>query len=464
METNWQAGLSLEECANYTGRSLSTFNRDFRKIFGQTPQRWMKQKKLENARMMLREEGSSVHEAMLDSGFGNLSYFSREYGRALGCPPSGDRRQPGRKIVIASDSFKGCLSSLEVASALKEGLLEADPSLDVVAVGMADGGEGTAQAVCDALGAKMTSCSVGGPLGDTVEAGYCLSGELAVIEMASAAGLTLIPEGSRNPLYTSTFGVGQMVLDALKHGARKFVIGLGGSATNDAATGMMSALGVRFLDADGKALEPVGANLEKICSMDLSTLDRRVRESSFTLACDVDTPFCGPRGAAAVFAPQKGADEAAVELLERGMKNFAGVILRQFGTDISDLLGAGAAGGLGGALKVLLQADMRRGAELILDTIGFDAMLDGASMVITGEGRLDDQTPLGKTACSVLRRARRRGIPVTAVCGCVEPCAELDALEFSRIVPVSPSWMSLSEAMDPDTAYQNVRRSAGLLI
>jgi glycerate kinase len=307
-----------------------------------------------------------------------------------------------------------------------------------------------------------------------------VAGPVAVLETARACGLTLVPEGCRNPLRTSTFGVGQMIADALRHGCRDFVIGLGGSATNDAGIGMLAALGWRFLDRDGAELPPVGALLGAVVTIDDSSVDPALvavgKGIRFTAACDVDTPFCGPEGAAAVFAPQKGADAAAVARLDAGMASFAAVIERYTGVDVRRIPGAGAAGGLGGALRAFLGAELKPGADLVLDAVGFDAFAAGADLVITGEGRLDAQTARGKLPYCVLRRATTLGIPTLALAGqfgqgfdalanekgsgiAAGDPAGRESLRFAEVLCVTPPGMSLETAMQPAVARQNVREA-----
>lgn len=380
-----------------------------------------------------------------------------------------------KKIVVASDSFKGSLSSMEVADAVEAGIKSVFAQCEVVKVNVADGGEGTVDAITGSLGGKRRTIVVSDPLGRAVEATYGIVGtdssvamnanvgttgvRTAVIEMSAASGLPLLHPDERNPWTASTYGTGQMIRDALNQGCRRLLVGIGGSATNDAGTGMLSALGVRFLDSRGQRLEGCGRNLQAIVRADTSALMPEAREAEFIVACDVDTPFCGPRGAAHVFAPQKGADEQTVAALERGMRSFAGVIARQCGTDITSLSGAGAAGGLGGAFKAFLNARLTRGIEMVLDILDFDSMLEGADLVVTGEGRIDVQTATGKTAAGVLARARRKGIPVLAIGGSVEMCRELREMGFIGIHSILDAPMSLEQAMRKDVATANIRRT-----
>jgi len=360
-----------------------------------------------------------------------------------------------KKILVASDSFKGSLSSGAVAKAASEAICAVFPDCETIAAEVADGGEGTADALCRALGGRKVSAEVHDPLGRPVAAFYALIGKKAVIEMASASGLTLLSPEERNPLSTSTFGTGELILDAYRRGCREFLVAIGGSATCDGGAGMLSALGVRFFDASGGPLSGRGCDLARIDSMDLTGL--KISGCKFDVACDVDTPFCGPDGAAAVFGPQKGAGPEEVRILEAGMSHFAELILKQTGTDISRKPGAGAAGGLGGAFHVFLGATLRKGIDLVLDALSFDTLLAGANLVITGEGQADFQTPKGKTAAGVLQRARAAGIPTLLLAGRVEPCPELAAMGFCDILEVTPRTQPLSEALLPSNAAANIK-------
>ena len=365
-----------------------------------------------------------------------------------------------KKIVIASDSFKGSLTSMEVSIAAEKGIRNVFPDCNVIKVDVADGGEGTVEAVVNALGGYTRTALVSDPIGRPIDATYGIieqSGiRTAVLEMSAASGLPhLLPE-ERNPWITSTYGTGEMILDALSQGCRRFLIGIGGSATNDAGTGMLSALGVKFFDATGKQLKGSGGDLAQIVRIDTSSLLPEIQASEFIVACDVDTPFCGPQGAAYVFAPQKGASPQMVEALDKGLFSFADVITNTFGVDIIPVKGAGAAGGLGGAFKAFLNATLTKGIEMVLDAISFDSLLQGADLVITGEGRVDFQTAKGKTAAGVLKHAQRFGIPVVAIGGSVEICPELTSMGFAGIYSIIPAPVSLEKAMQKDFASTNI--------
>lgn len=363
-------------------------------------------------------------------------------------------------ILLAFDSFKGSLTSREVADAFEEGVRSVVPDCQVRKVCLADGGEGTAVALVDTLHGEWVEVEVLDPLMRPVRARYGLidKGQTAIIEMASASGLTLLTEDERNPLKTSTYGTGQLMADALARGCRKLLVGIGGSATNDAGTGMLSALGFRFLDAEGDILEGCGASLERIASIDASHALSFLEICEIRVACDVTNPFCGPTGAARVFAPQKGADEAMVERLDRGMTHFAEVLLLYNKVDVTNISGAGAAGGLGGAFSALLGARLCRGVEMVLDALRFDELLKGCHLVVTGEGRIDRQTLMGKAPMGVLEAASRLGIPVVAIGGSVEWCKELEDSAFSSILSINEENLPLYLAMRPDVARENVRR------
>lgn len=341
-----------------------------------------------------------------------------------------------RKIVIACDSYKGCLSSSDVANAAAQGVTEVYPDCEVVKLAVADGGEGTVEALVDTLSGHLEWAEVSDPLGRPVRAAYGVAGDLAIIESAAACGLTLLTKEERNPLVTSTKGLGELIMAAIDNGCRKFLIGLGGSATNDGGMGMIRAEGF----------------LEKTKGM------------KFTVACDVDTPYIGEHGASRVFGPQKGASEQDVEILEERLRGYALTILKETGVDVRDMAGAGAAGGLGGAFRAYLGAELKRGVDLVLDQIDFDSKIHGADLVITGEGCSDYQTLKGKTASGVLERAKRQGIPVALVSGAVRDEQMLRDGGFGIIEAVSPLSMSREEAMRPEIAKSNICQTVKRLL
>lgn len=367
-----------------------------------------------------------------------------------------------RKIVVASDSFKGSLTSLEVAQSVEKAFKEVYPSCEVIKVNVADGGEGTMDALQQTLGGRKVSMSVSDPLGRPVQASYVIldDGVTAVLEMSAASGLPLLSPEERNPSKTSTLGTGELICDALSQGCRRFLVGIGGSATNDAGMGMLHALGYRFLDASGQELSPVGGSMVDVASIDMSSRNPYLDEAEFIVACDVKAPLFGPDGAAYVFAPQKGADQQMVEALDQGLRHFASVSADETGHDYSSMEGSGAAGGLGYAFRQFLGARLERGVEMVLDAIHFDQIIQGADLVVTGEGRVDSQTLTGKTPFGVAQHARRQDIPVVAIGGSViidQFQAQLAG--FMDALQVTPAGMPLEEAMKPEVAAENVYKT-----
>ena len=370
-----------------------------------------------------------------------------------------------KKIVVASDSFKGSLSSKDVAESAARGVHEIYPQCEVIEINVADGGEGTVDAVVETLGGSLRTIKVKNPLDRPIAATYGIAGSTAIIEMASASGLPLISIEERDPSKTSTYGTGEMILDAINQGCRNFLVGIGGSATNDAGTGMLQALGFKFIDNQGNVISRCcGGILGDIAQIDDSEVPAEVKESTFTIACDVDTPFCGPIGAAYVFAPQKGASPEMVKALDEGMASFAKVIEQKYNINIVPEAGAGAAGGMGGAFKAFLNGTLRKGVEMVLDAINFDERISDADLVITGEGKVDFQTPKGKTAAGVLARAKKAGIPTVVIGGCVEPCEELNAMGFAGIYPILEEKVPLEIAMQHDFASANVTNTVARIL
>ena len=371
-------------------------------------------------------------------------------------------------IVVASDSFKGSLTSEEVAEYISSGIHKIFPECNVKCVPVADGGEGTAAAIVKSLGGTLIDVDTEDPLGRQIVAQYGVceyNGSCtAVIEVAAASGLPLLGGKERNPMDTSTYGTGLLIKDALLRGCRKVLMCIGGSATNDGGTGMLAALGFRFLNADGQVLPGKGSSLGKIVSVDDSGVLPEALDADFIVACDVSAPFCGPEGAAYVFAPQKGADMAMTRNLDIGLRSFASIILSHCGTDISGMRGAGAAGGLGGGLYAFLHASLVSGAEMVLDAVGFDKIIDGCDMIITGEGKIDMQTAMGKLPEVVRKRAADRNIPVVAIAGCVDLPEDAGTMGFSAIFPVTPAPMSLDYAMRPDVAGKNIVRTVSQIM
>jgi glycerate 2-kinase len=363
------------------------------------------------------------------------------------------------KIVIAPDSFKESLTALQVADAIAAGMREVWPDATYVKVPVADGGEGTVQAMIDALGGRRVDVRVTGPLGQVVDAFYGDAGGLAVIEMAAASGLEGVPPDLRDPRTATSRGTGELIRAALDAGSRRFVLGVGGSATNDGGAGMLQALGVRLLDGDGRDLGPGGAELARLDRIDASGLDARARETEFHIACDVDNPLVGPRGASAVFGPQKGATPDMVRQLDAALAHFADVIRRDLGQDVAQLPGAGAGGGIAAAMVVFLRGQLRPGIQIVTEAVGLDAAVRDADLVVTGEGRIDGQTVNGKTPMGVAKVARRHGKPVVAIGGSLARDADAVYTEGIEVVVAAVARpCSVAEALG--AADENLRRAA----
>jgi len=341
------------------------------------------------------------------------------------------------KIVVAPDKFKGSLPATQVAAAIAAGLHAGRPGAEVVTIPVADGGEGTVDAAV-AAGFERVPVTAAGPAGDPVRASYARRGEVAVVELAGVCGLARLPAGRPAPLTASSFGAGEVLRAALEAGARRIVLGVGGSASTDGGAGLLQALGVRVLDTCGEPVRPGGAGLREVAALDLTGLHRALYPADIILAADVDNPLTGPDGAAEVYGPQKGASPAEVAALDAGLRRWAAVVAAAVGRDWSRTPGAGAAGGVGFAALAVLGATRRPGIELVLDLAGFETALDGADLVITGEGSLDAQSLAGKTPVGVARAAARRGIAVVAVAGrSTLREAELAAAGIAAVYPLT---------------------------
>ena len=354
-----------------------------------------------------------------------------------------------RKYVVIPDSFKGCLSSGEICGIMAREIRRRDPEARVCALPVADGGEGTVDAFLGALGGEKVAVPCRDPYGRPLTAHYGLfpDGKTAVIEMAAAAGLPLVGE-DRRVADATTYGVGQLIAHALKRGAERILLGLGGSATNDGGCGAAAALGVEFLDAEGKAFVPVGGTLRRIAHIRVDGLLPALRQAEVIAMCDIDNPLCGESGAAAVFAPQKGADAATVRMLDEGLAHLAAVIEKDLGRSLLTLPGGGAAGGFGAGSVAFLGARLQMGIEAVLDLTDFDRLAADAYLVITGEGQLDSQSLRGKVVVGVARRARALGVPVVALVGSSETdiAAAYDA-GVTAVFPINPAPTTLSEAL-----------------
>lgn len=369
-----------------------------------------------------------------------------------------------KKVVVASDSFKGCLSSDQVAKAVEAGVHDVFPDAEVFSLPVADGGEGTLAAIRRVYpDSEEVTVNVYGPLYWKVDARYLIlpDGKTAFVEIAQACGLELLEKDRRDPLKTSTYGFGQMILDAISRGCTKVIAALGGTSTNDAGTGMLSALGFRVTNADGTRNSCYGAELILLDDIDDSEVSDKVKATEFVCICDVTSPLCGQDGAAYVYAPQKGAGICAVRALDDGLCNFAHVARRKTGVDLAFMPGAGAAGGVAGAMHAFLGAEMVSGSDMILDAVDFENVIQDADLVITGEGKMDHQTLTGKLPYKVARRAADMGVPVIAICGAAEISHLPDA---KAIIPITPKGMPLSEAKKPAVAKENIRTAVGLVL
>lgn len=366
------------------------------------------------------------------------------------------------KIIIAIDSFKGSLTSIEAGQAIQEGILQVHPEWGTTVIPIADGGEGMLNVMMNATGGSIHTLIAHNPCMEPIKTEYGISadGKTAFIEMAHISGLPLIHASQRNPMETSTFGTGELIKDALENGCDTFVIGIGGSATNDAGTGMLQALGFQFLDAHGKPLGQGGKILEKITFIDTSKKHPSLNKARFIIACDVQNPFFGPEGAAYVFARQKGADDAMIAELDKGMLHFAHIIRTHTGLDISQVPGSGAAGGMGGGMMAFLNAELKSGSDLLLNISRFDEHITGADLIITGEGRIDRQSLMGKIPGKILQKGLSKGIPVIAVAGCVEDKELLLQAGFQEVYSTKPENMSLEEAMKKEIATQNLKNTS----
>ncbi len=354
------------------------------------------------------------------------------------------------RIILAPDSFKGSLTASQVAENMERGIKKVLPQAQTVKLPMSDGGEGLVDSLTGASGGQLFWKQVTGPLGEPLEAcwGILGDGETGVIEMAAASGLVLVPQEKRDPMLTTTYGTGELIQAALQYGCKKLIIGIGGSATNDGGMGMAKALGVKFLDEQGRNLGPGGGQLIHLARIDSSGLDPNLQNVSILTACDVNNPLTGPQGASAVYGPQKGADENMVNKLDNGLRHFARVIQRDLGADVEFTPGAGAAGGLGAGIMAFLRGTLTPGIDLVIDMVGLENELAHCDLVFTGEGRLDAQSVFGKVPVGVARRAKRMGIPVIALAGSIAEEAEpLHQEGITAYLSVTNSPISLHEAM-----------------
>ena len=363
------------------------------------------------------------------------------------------------KVVIAIDSLKGSLSSMEAGMAIKDGILAAKPDAEVIVKPLADGGEGTTDALIEGLNGERIDLTVTGPMHTPVDAyyGYLKDTNTAVMEMASAAGITLVPDSEKNPLLATSYGVGEMINDAIQRGCRNFIIGIGGSVTNDGGIGMLKALGVRFLDENGEDAGEGGQALAKVARIDVSGMNPLLKECHIQVACDVNNPLCGENGSTYVYGPQKGVTEDMKKTLDEAMAHFARVTSETLENDYMNIPGAGAAGGLGYAFLAYTGAALTPGIELILDAVGLEEELSGADVVVTGEGRLDFQTAMGKAPVGVARLAKKYNAKVIAFAGSVTKEATACNKEgIDAFFPILRGVCTLAEAMDPVAARNNM--------
>ncbi|KAA3669425.1 glycerate kinase [Pectobacterium carotovorum] len=365
------------------------------------------------------------------------------------------------KIVIAPDSYKESLSAQDVATQIEKGFREIFPDACYVKLPVADGGEGTVEAMVAATDGKIVNVKVTGPLGDNIDAFFGLSGDekTAFIEMAAASGLERVPSQLRNPLKTTSYGTGELIRCALDHGVRHCIIGIGGSATNDGGSGMVQALGAKLLDKQGEQIGFGGGELDKLARIDISELDERIKNCRFEVACDVTNPLTGKQGASAIFGPQKGATPEMIEQLDNGLKHYAAVIRHDLDMDVEHVPGAGAAGGMGAALQAFCGAELRQGIEIVTEALGLDALVRDATLVITGEGRIDSQTIHGKVPIGVARIAKQYNKPVIGIAGSLT--ADVGVVHehgLDAVFSVLYNICSLEEALD--NAAENVRMTA----
>jgi len=354
------------------------------------------------------------------------------------------------KILIASDSFKGSATTMEVADNIAKGLLRVCPEIEIEKLPVADGGEGTVETLVAGMDGDFVQVGVTGPLGERVKAKYGIIDDgMAIIEMAEASGLVLVEEERRNPTLTTTYGTGELILSALERGLKRIYVGIGGSATNDGGMGMARALGYRFLDRDGNELPDGGGRLGQLDRIDLTKVTPLLKDARITVMCDVENPLFGPDGAAFVYGPQKGADPDMVQLLDENLRHFSEILIRDMNADVADIPGSGAAGGLGGGLMAFCGAELKPGIEMVLDILNFDSHLQDVDLVVTGEGRIDGQSAKGKVPAGVAKRAKKLNKPLVAVAGGVGEGAEgLYSIGTDLILPIVDGPMELRQAMD----------------
>lgn len=367
------------------------------------------------------------------------------------------------KVVIAIDSFKGSLSTNEASSAVASGIRKVYENAEIITLPLADGGEGTVNAIVQGTSSCLHKVSVCGPLGEKVDAEYGImsDGKTAIVEMASSSGLTLVPPEKRNPLFTTTYGVGEVIKDAISKGCRSFIVGIGGSATNDGGAGMLQALGFGLYDNDGNSIALGAKGLESLEKIDTCGAISELSECTFNIACDVTNPLCGVNGASAVFGPQKGATPEMVKSLDKWLSNFAELTEKKLGKNFASIPGTGASGGLGFAFVAYLGATLRSGIDIVTEAVGLEECVKNADVVITGEGRVDAQTAMGKAPAGVAKIAKKYGKTVIALAGSVAKDAyECNSHGIDSIFPIVKSPCTLEDAMNADTAKANLSDTA----
>lgn len=372
-----------------------------------------------------------------------------------------------QKIIIAIDSLKGCLSSIEAAQACKNGIFNIFPKCNVVIIPIADGGEGTLETLVDATSGIYKTIHVHNPLMELIPASYGILGndsKTAVIEMAKASGLTLIPESFRNPVVTTSYGTGELIRDAILSGCETIMVGIGGSATNDAGLGMLQALGFRFYDCNKKLLGVGGKIMAEVAYMDDINKMPQLKNVKFKIACDVNNPFFGVNGAAQIYGPQKGATPEIVQQLDKGLENIYNLVKADFKIDLQNIPGSGAAGGMGGAFMAFLNATLESGIQVVLETLKFEEQLLNADLIITGEGKLDEQTLMGKAPQGILTMAKKRKIPVIGIAGSIENPSILNKGGMSAVFSITPYPVSFTKAMEKDFSKSNIENTVNQIM
>ena len=365
------------------------------------------------------------------------------------------------KILIAPQSYKGSISAIKVAEAIKQGALNIFPDIKSLIIPVADGGDGTLETLVESTNGTIHNSNATGPLGNSIPVIWGTLGDskTAIIEMARISGLALVPQNKRNPYYTTSYGLGEIIKEALDLGYRKFIIGIGGSATNDGGAGMAQALGAKLTDENKKPIDLGGLALNEITKIDISGIDPRINESEILVACDVNNPLCGPNGASFIYGPQKGASPEMVKTLDDALYHFGSQLIRDTGINIMEIEGSGAAGGMGGGMVGFLNAKLKPGIEIVLDSLDFDKSLKNVDLVITGEGQIDFQTVFSKAPIGVAKHAKKYNIPVIAICGSLgENYQDVHSHGIDAVIPIIPKPMDLKNASD--NAYELIKNTS----